>query len=212
MTESVKDSSITERLISWINDHYPGRGKFTKLEADSKIPAQRWKNAFYRRQYATQEMLDFIDTLSTTDAGWIRTGVKLPAIDDYPFLTTPPTPQETQTLAGRLIWVIKEWTSPRGSQLFSYLENRSNGAISADEWASVILRNTEPSLEMVRLVCKIQSHFTEWILLGGVNKWNPQVDPANHESVERWKKEQAILFEKIDAALSADLDHGNKED
>lgn len=209
MTATVRDSAITERLISWINDNYPARGKFTKLEADSKIPAQRWKNVFYRRQYANQEMLDFIDGFSEEDAGWIRTGVKLPIEDSYPFLTAPPTQQETQSLAKRLIWVIKEWTSPRGAQLFSYLEDKYHGAISADEWASVILGNKEPSLEMVHLVCKIRPYFTEWILLGSVNSRNPQVDPANKDSVDHWREKQITFFDEINAALSTDVDHDN---
>lgn len=211
MATTIRNKEVSERLVEWIKDHYSARGKFTQLQKDSELPAQRWKDLYYGRQYASAEMLKFVESMSSREADWIRTGVRPPEKDGYPFLTSPPTKNETETISGRLVWVIKEWTSPRGAQLFSYLSERYNGIVSADDWASVILGKAEPSLEILKIVCQQQPCFAEWIITGAVNNNTVQVDPTNSKSIENWKDKQTKFFNELNLVLSEDLKNGDKE-
>lgn len=201
MAKTFRDNEVTERLRSWIQDHYSARGKFTKLEADSLIPAQRWKDLFYGRQFASEEMLNFIRTQSTRDFQWIQTGVHVPRAEGYPFLTAPPLPDERTTLSARLIWAIKEWTSPRGAALFSYLAEKTEGRITADDWAKVVLGTTAPSPEMIELVCMQKRHLIEWITTGTATS-PEQVDPTSDASIKKWKDAQREAAKALASVLS----------
>lgn len=196
MTRTLRDNQVTERLRDWIEDSYGQRGKFTTLETASGIPAQRWKNVYYKRQFVTNEMLEFVLKNSTDAHQWVTTGVETPKPVGYPFCAKPPTSDEQKTLPGRLIWTIKEWASPRGADLFNYLESRSNGKVNNEQWASMVLGTTMPTIEMLEVVCSHRPHFTEWIVNGG-NMCT--LDPANNESVEKWKQRKQEKFDAITA-------------
>ena len=202
MTKTFRDNEVTERLRSWIQDHYNARGKFTKLEADSLIPAQRWKDLYYGRQFASDEMLQFVRTQNSKDFQWIKTGVLIPKQEGYPFLTAPPLREECQSLATRLVWVIKEWTSPRGDALFSYLSDKANGHISATEWSKAVLGLASPSPEMIELVCQQKRHLIEWITTGSATS-SGQVDPTNATSIEDWKRLNADRLAQLSNALKS---------
>lgn len=197
MTATLRDNAITERLRDWIKNHYPQRGKFTRLQEDSQIPAQRWKDLYYGRQYATSEMTEFVKSISTSDALWILSGIRPPKKGGYPFLTSPPADNEKESIAGRLIWVIKEWTSPRGADLFNYLEERFNQEISADQWANVILGKAEPSIHMIELVCMERPHLAAWLVGGSRIFKTTQVDPTDEESINKWKNKNTMLLEYL---------------
>lgn len=186
MVKTRSNAEQTQRLRDWIDQNYKGRGMFSALEADSQIPAQRWKNVFYRRQHATEEMLSFVQSISTKDHQWVSTGIRTPEADDsYPFLYSPPTPEERQTVTSRLVWVIKEFAAPKGKDLFTYLENRYEGT-TADAWASIILNKAEATPAMIECICKERRHFTTWVVTGDAH--DPQVNPADEQSVEAWKQ------------------------
>lgn len=188
MTKTVRDNAVTERLRTWVDENYDGWGRFTRLEQDSQIRAQRWRDLCSGRQYAAADMLAFVQTVSTQDAMWVNTGIQPPRDEGYPFLAEPPSNEEKATLAGRFNWVVKEWTSPRGASLFQYLEARYHGQVSAEDWASVVLGKSPPTAEMLELVCKERRHFTEWIITGQVHANERQVDPSDQHSIETWKK------------------------
>ena len=194
MAKTLRDNQVTERLRDWIEESYGHRGKFTTLEAASGIPAQRWKNVYYKRQFVTNEMLEFVHKNSTDSYQWITTGVETPKPNGYPFGTKPPTNDEQQTLAGRLIWTIKEWASPRGADLFKYLESRSERKVNTEQWAAMVLGTTAPTLEMLEVVCSHRPHLTEWIVNGG---GMCTLDPANNESVKKWQQLQQAKFDAI---------------
>lgn len=209
MAKTFRDNEVTERLRSWIQDHYSARGKFTKLEADSLVPAQRWKDLFYGRQFATKEMLDFVRTQSSRDFQWIKTGIYIPPEKGYPFLTAPPLPEECATLTSRLVWTIKEWTAPRGAALFSYLSEKANGQISADEWSKVVLGIASPSPEMIELVCIQKRHLTEWIATGTATS-ESQVDPSDQASISKWQKNREKLVPALAKLMRENL-NGSQE-
>ena len=186
MVRTRSDAEQTQRLREWIEQRYSGRGMFSAMEADSQIPAQRWKNVYYRRQHATEEMINFVHSISTKDHLWVTTGVRPPeANDSYPFLYSPPTPDECKTVTSRLVWVIKEFAAPKGKSLFTYLEDRYNET-TADEWASVILGKTEATLTMIEHICKDRWYFACWVATG--HAFDPQVNPADEASVQEWKR------------------------
>lgn len=205
MTTSLRDNEITERLRLWMDENYGSRGRFTLLQEASGIPSQRWKNLFYRRQFATDEMLEFVHKISTNDHLWITSGIRQPLDEEYPFLARPPTKEARSTLAGRLIWTIKEWASPRGAALFEYLEEKSKGRIKADAWAAMFLENAEPTADMIEVVCAAgRPYFAAWIVTG----FGPdQVDPTDEASIEQWKAHKNSMFD----ALAASLDKNSKK-
>lgn len=161
------------------------RGKFRLLEEASEVPAWKWKNVFYKRQEAAPDQIKFWVKTYPDDAPWLINGVRLPDRDGFPFAGAPPGASADRTVGDRLNWVIDEFASPRGEELFKYLESRYGEGITAEDWRNVVLRKAQPTLQMVALVCRERPMFTEWVLLGFVT---PQsVDPTNQESIERWK-------------------------
>lgn len=197
MTRTKRDDEITERLRSWIEEEYGNRGRFSLLERESDIPAQRWKNVFYQRQFATSEMLEFVHKKSTNSHQWITTGIRLPKKDGYPF-DSPPTADERSTLTNRLVWAVKEFASPRGAALFTYLEDRWHNTVSADEWAAVILGKAPATALMIEQICKERPHLAAWIATG---TWTQQVDPTDEASVEQWKQSQRASFDALTASF-----------
>ena len=211
MTRTRNDAEQTERLREWIDMEYKGRGMFSKMEADSQIPAQRWKNVYYKRQHATEEMVNFVQTISTKDHQWITTGIRPPAADEsYPFLYSPPTPDECKTVSSRLVWVIKEFAAPKGKDLFNYLEERYTGT-TADAWASLILNKAEASPTMIECICKERRHFAEWVATG--NAFSTQVNPADDASVNAWKKHMREKYHAFSAPKQSltQLIHGDQK-
>ena len=186
MVRTRSDAELTQRLREWIDENYKGRGMFSSLEGDSQIPAQRWKNVYYKRQHATEEMIGFVQSICTIDHQWLITGVRAPKTDDsYPFLYSPPTTEECQTITSRLVWVIKEFAAPKGKHLFTYLEARYKHT-TADAWAKVILSKAEASPAMIECICTERRHFTEWVITG--DAYGPQVNPSDEKSVAAWKQ------------------------
>jgi hypothetical protein len=190
MTKTVRDNAVTERLRTWIDDNYSGWGRLARLAEDSLIRAYRWRDLCAGRQFAAPDMLEFVRTISTADANWIETGVRAPVEEGYPFLTNPPTAQDRASLADRLNWVIREWAGPRGIKLYAYLESRYKKRISADDWASMILGASQPTAEMVELVCSERRYFTEWVVTGSASRNSSpgQVDPCDADSIAAWSK------------------------
>jgi hypothetical protein len=186
MVRTRSDAEQTQRLRDWIDLNYEGRGRFSAMQADSQIPAQRWKDVYYKRQHATKEMMNFVNSISAKDHQWVTTGVRTPEADDsYPFLYSPPTAEECQTITSRLVWVIKEFAAPKGKNLFTYLEDRYTHT-TADAWAKVILSKAEATPAMIECICKERRHFTEWVITG--DTYGPQVNPADEKSVQAWKQ------------------------
>lgn len=187
MTKTLKDIELSNRLRTLIEGTFPTRGRFGALESVSGIGANRWKNFYYRKQEAAPDMVDFWCKKYPMEQTWLLTGVEAPNQAEFPFDAPVPRDWEGQTMGDRLNWVIKEWASPSGEQLFAYLEKKSRGSIPAAEWSRVVLRLAEPTLEMAQLVCQFRPRFTEWVLLGRVTG-EPPVDPTDQSSIENWKK------------------------
>lgn len=186
MTKTLKDVELSKRLRELIEVTFPTRGRFSALEDASGITASRWKNFYYKKQEAAADMVDFWCKKYPMEQNWLLTGIAAPNQADFPFSAPVPRAWEGQTIGDRLNWVIREWASPSGEQLFSYLEAKSQGRIAASEWSKVVLRLAEPTLEMVQLVCEFRPRFTEWVVLGRV-AYEPSVDPTDQASVEKWK-------------------------
>lgn len=186
MTKTLKDLALSSRLRELISATFPSRGRFSALQDASGISANRWKNFYYKKQEAAADMVDFWCKKYPNEQTWLLTGVAAPNQADFPFSAPIPRAWEGQTIGDRLNWVIKEWAAPTGEQLFSYLEEKSRGRIAASEWSRVVLRLSEPTIEMVQLVCDFRPRFTEWVVLGRVSH-EPAVNPTDHVSVEKWK-------------------------
>lgn len=188
----------SDRLRTWIKDRYEGRGMFSLLEADSLISKQRWKNMFYERQNATEEMLQFVKSVRSLDHDWIVSGLRKDG-ETYGFGTATPTSQDRLTITSRMNWVIKEWAAPRGKSLFEYLEEVSaliGEKISADDWAKVVLGRSEAIPEMLKVVSSKRPHFTVWMLTGDTYGQRGQVDPSSLESIKLWKSEEDAHLRK----------------
>ncbi|PLK49332.1 hypothetical protein [Uliginosibacterium sp. TH139] len=183
-----KKSEINERLRKLAHDRFNCRGRFRLLEVASGISADKWKNFYYKKQSATQEMLEFWCRAYREDEIWLMAGEKIPEAEGFPFAAPVPIKNENETAADRLSWAIREWASDTGDQLYEYLEQQSHGKITAAEWADVLLRKNQPTLEMVDVVGVARPMFVEWIVRGFAGY--KQVDPSNKASVEWWKREK----------------------
>ena len=165
----------------------------------SQISENKWKNFYYRKQEATQELVYFWKEKYPEEADWLQSGVESPDQEGYPFLTRVAQKFNGQTVGDRLNWAIAEWASPSGEKLFRYLSEK-NPMISADEWSRVILRTAEPTIEMIAVVANFRPHFTEWIIRGTVTS-DMQVDPTDKESVAAWKEFQSARWKQAARAV-----------
>ncbi len=187
MIKTLEQTRISERLREAIQEELSSRGKFTYLANKSEIPASNWKNFYYKRQEATEEMINFwINNypdweyyLFTGNSGFMKEQKAI-------FGITEPDKDQCKTLRDRLNWVIREWASPRGEKLFKYLQEKSGGSISAKEWADVILDIADPTIEMLQIVLSYRPHFSEWVLLGRRSHELRQVDPSDKAILHQW--------------------------
>ncbi len=192
VTKSTDRVELSDRVRELLKAEFDHAGRFTLLEKRSAISASKWKNFFYGKQFATSEMVDFICNRFPDRASWIRTGNEEATSHDFPFMATPPRKHETDSLSGRLKWVIGEWASGQGETLFYYLEQCSKGSVSAAQWADFFLHDREPTTAMLVTVSRQRPTFVEWVLLGEVALFKPdvqlpQVDPTDQASIARWK-------------------------
>lgn len=186
MTKTQKDIELSERLRELIHARFGTRGRFRLLQEASEIPDWKWKNFFYRRQEAGQDQIQFWTNAYPEDEAWLLSGFRASDKDDFPFDAAPPVERKETTIGDRLRWVIEEFASPRGEQLFSYLASRYRRGITAKDWENVLLRKAEPTLQMVKLVCSDRPLFAQWVLLGHARALS--VDPTDPASVQRWKE------------------------
>jgi len=195
MTRSKKDIEVSERLIAQISARFGDRGRFTLLEEASGIAANRWKNLYYGKQAATAEQLNFWTATYPEDEIWILTGKE----DDGGYLFGTPTESAMgrDSVGDRLNWVIEEFASPRGNDLIDYLTDRYGSTITRAEWKKLLLRQAEPTMEMVELICRERPHFAAWVVLGFAPHLS--VDPTNEESIKAWKKQR---IDELEALLS----------
>jgi len=211
-----KHNDVDRRLKLLIMRYFPDRGRFSALEGVSGISASKWKNYYYEKQSATTEMINFWCTKYTNDAAWLITGETPPNQEDFPFLARVPVKNPLGSITDRLIWVISEWASPYGDNLFQYLEERSGGTISSAEWSQVILKIKPPTAEMVRVVCERRGGiFTEWVIHGQCIA-PMQVDPSDSHSLNQWKDYETAKAEAFTKAWNSDthnskLTNDNKE-
>lgn len=197
MSSNQNEDEINNRLRLLAVERFGQRGRFRLLEDASGIAADKWRNFHYKKQRATKEMVLFWCVRFPEDEIWLRTGISPPNQNEFPFNAPVPVKRPDETAADRLSWVISEWASPKGESLFEYLEQKSNHAISAADWAQVILRKAQPTVEMVRVVCECRPMFTEWVVMGQVGRKGGQVDPSDEKSVREWNAHQKKLWSSI---------------
>lgn len=183
MSVNDKFDARSRRLKNLVDKKFPIRGRFDSLENISGISKNKWKNFYYEKQNATEELIEFWCKKYSADTDYLISAVEVESVLNYPFCENRPS-ANTESISDRFIWAISEFASPQGERLFTYLERRSNGNISAAEWSKVILKTQEPTLDMIRLICKERPYFTEWIILGSAS--GIQVNPADDASIKRW--------------------------
>lgn len=187
MAKTSRDKEMSRRLRGRIERRFSQRGRFRELEEASTISASRWKNFFYGRTEAAKEMVDFWCSKFPDECDFLLHGVSNNLeIEDFFESVTVLKDRPSRTIAERLTWVIFEWASPSGEQLFSYLEEKSNGTIPAEDWKQVINNAAPPSAAMVEVVGDYRPHFIEWIIRG-VTSGSGQVDPTDKQSIHQWK-------------------------
>ncbi len=171
-------------VITQISARFGDRGRFALLEEASGIAANRWKNLFYGKQAATEEQLEFWTARYPEDEVWILTGKE--GQSGYPFGASIESARGRNTVGERLSWVVEEFASPRGNDLFDYLAERFGDTVKRSEWKDLFLRQTEPTAAMLGHICGERPHFAAWVLLGYAPSLS--VDPTNVESIRSWKK------------------------
>lgn len=209
-------SEVSERARWLIVGTFHSRGRFTQLQEQSGISSAQWRNFYYGRQRVNERMLAFVlDTFPSAKA-WVLTG-KRSSEQAYslhsdqshlPFSIALPT--EFETVGQRLSWAIHEWTPLRGRSLFALLSEISadeGKAISAEDWAQVLLKNVEPTVDMLTVVCKKQTRLALWVLCGSFKEhdhWGPfgsndQIDPSNLDCVSDFRHWDEMNQERIES-------------
>ena len=202
MAKTSRDKEMSQRLRGRIERRFPQRGRFRELEEVSAISASRWKNFFYGRTEAAKEMVDFWCNKFPDEYDFLIHGVaEDPESEDSFGTVTVLKDRPSRTIAERLTWVIFEWASPSGEQLFSYLEEKSNGTIPAEDWKQVIINAAPPSAAMVEVVGDYRPHFIEWIIRG-VTTGSGQVDPTDKQSIHEWNARLQDQWNRTLNALS----------
>lgn len=208
MKADTAEAARSDRLRKLVETRFPSWGRFSKLEKASAIAAHRWKNFFYGKQNATDEMIRYWCIQYPDDADQLLSGIFVPSQDDFPFSAPIPKPSQCTTVVDRLIWVISELAGGADASVFQFLEERSGRQIPASEWARVMMRMAEPSAAMLSQICRVRPHFTEWVVVGMVTA-TMQVNPSDKDSIERWKKNEAELINAIDVGLLTNADQSN---
>lgn len=198
MIKTLEQTRISERLREAIEEELSSRGKFTFLGNKSGIPSSNWKNFYYKRQEATGEMINFWIKNYPDWEYYLFTGNSGFMKEERPiFGVSEPDKDQCKTLRDRLNWVIREWASPRGEKLFKYLEEKAGGAISAKEWADVVLDVADPSIPMLQIVLNYRPQFSEWVLLGRRSNEFRQVDPTDKTKVHQWHQMRYVSDETL---------------
>lgn len=209
-------SEVSERARWLIVNSFYSRGRFTQLQERSGISSAQWRNFYYGRQRVNEKMLAFVLETFPSAKTWVLTG-KRSAEQTYslhsdqshlPFSIALPT--EFETVGQRLSWAINEWTPLRGRALFAHLSEMSAGdghAISTEDWAQVILKGVEPTVDMLTVVCRRQTRLALWVLCGSFkvhDHWGPfgsndQIDPSNHDCVSDFRYWDEMNEERIES-------------
>ena len=180
---------VSSRLRELIDERFQARGRFSALELASGISASKWKNFYYGKQEASQALLQFWCQKFPESENWLIKGAWGAEFDRYPFNHPAPITSKSDvlSLADRLIWVISEWATNQPEELYKYLSQKIRGKITAEEWEKMILRDVEPTVQMIELVCKFRPFFTEWIVTGATGVF-PQADPTDSRSIKIWNE------------------------
>lgn len=189
---------VSARLRGLIEQKFQSRGRFSALENLSGISESKWKSFFYGKQGATQALLQFWCQKFPESENWLIKGAWGAEFDRYPFNYPAPITSKSDVLsiADRLIWVISEWATNQPAELYKYLSQKTRGKITAEEWEKMILRDVEPTVQMIELVCKFRPFFTEWIVTGATGVF-PQADPTDSRSIKIWNEFKDMQFMKL---------------
>lgn len=171
------DKPTDIRLRELIEKRFPGRSRFTRLEASSRIPQGKWKNFFYRKQSATQSMLAWWPESFPEDWQYLMLGTIRPSQKNFPFNAPVPDASKMQSVGNRMRWVIVEWCGDKEAKIFEFLEQSSEGRVTASEWARCILGTQQPTLAMLEVVCNARPIFGQWVIRGTVSNDVEQCDP-----------------------------------
>ncbi|KRH79538.1 hypothetical protein FERRO_06060 [Ferrovum sp. JA12] len=173
--EFLIDKNVSVILRGLIVNTFKNRGRFSELEMKSGISAYSWKNFYYAKQEATQEMVGFWCSFKPESSALLLRS------DSKPLSSTP------LTLADRLNWVIRVYGPSDADYLFEYLSKKiSNNNIPSEDWEKLFHKTIEPTLEMVIAICQWIPNFTEWIICGSVSssQTNPQVTQAKKDAIK----------------------------
>lgn len=189
---------VSSRLRDLIGERFQTRGRFSALELASGITASKWKNFYYGKQEATQALLKFWCQKFPESENWLLKGSWGAEFERYPFNYPAPITSKSDVLclADRLIWVISEWATNQPAELYKYLSQKTRGKITAEDWEKMILRDVEPTIQMIELVCKHRPFFTEWIITGATGGF-PQADPTDSRSIKRWNEFKDMQFMRL---------------
>lgn len=189
---------VSARLRGLIEQKFQSRGRFSALENLSGISESKWKSFFYGKQGATQALLQFWCQKFPESENWLIKGAWGAEFDRYPFNYPAPITSKSDVLsiADRLIWVISEWATNQPAELYKYLSQKTRGEITAEDWEKMILRDVEPTIQMIELVCKHRPFFTEWIITGATGGF-PQADPTDSRSIKRWNEFKDMQFMRL---------------
>ena len=157
MKQFLINTEVSERLRDFVAQRFQARGRFDVLETLSGISASKWKNFFYKKQEATQELLNFWAEKFSEDALY-PSGNQF--IDLLPC---------NKDVSSRLRDLVGEKFQARGR--FSALELASG--ISASKWKSFFYGKQEATQALLQFWCQKFPESENWLLKGA---WGAEFD------------------------------------
>ena len=144
------NAEVSDRLRQFVTQRFQARGRFNELETLSGISASKWKNFFYKKQEATQELLHFWSEKFSDDSLY-PSGNQF--IDLLP---------STKDVSARLRELIEQKFQSRGR--FSSLEKLSG--INESKWKSFFYGKQGATQELLQFWCEYSPESANWLLNG----------------------------------------------
>lgn len=190
---------LSSRLRHAVERRYPGRGRYAALERESGINADRWKNFYYGRQSATEEIRSFWFAMFPEEREWIETGLA-PAL--AAMLMT--LPHDTSSVRDRVIWLVNRI----GGSPLRYKTVEATLGVSHRKWQNVCNEAQQPSIEMLEAIAACYPFLSEWLLTGRIPRFGDTVaaqlpcPPASLASIGALVSALSTDVERLQQAFS----------
>ncbi|NOT65936.1 MAG: hypothetical protein HOP06_07925 [Methylotenera sp.] len=144
------NEEISEKLRELVNKRFHARGRFKELETLSGISASKWQNFLYRKQVATQELIQFWET----------------TYQDYEFPVSEKSDFAIYSGDKVVSSRLREFISMRFQARGRFTKLESISGIKANKWKSFYYEKQSVSEDLLKFWCNKFPDTQNWVLTG----------------------------------------------